>query len=151
MKHNRTTLRNGAAMAEFVDFHHVPDHQREIDARLVNWARWCCGSSGGYASSCHPMFRGYRDGYWQPAVSGGAPVDVADAVMVQKTLAHLPEKNRCAVQWCYVVRNAPAQCARDLAVSRPGLLQLIIDGRDMLKNRLPLANRKASVHIIAPT
>lgn len=121
-------------MIEPVDFHHVPERQREIDAKLVNWARWC--RTGGGGSQVLPMFRGYRDNYFELPGAAMEPINVPQAVEVQKVMARVPEKNRIAVQWCYIIKSNPVRIARGLAVSREGLLLLITDGRDMVKNRL---------------
>jgi DNA-directed RNA polymerase specialized sigma24 family protein len=119
-------------MIEAVDYNHVPAHQRGIDERLTNWAKWCRASGG---RTVHPMFRGYRDNYWQ-AEPMPDYVSTIDATEVQKTMAHVPERQRIAVQWCYVIKSNPARMARELGVSRAGLLELINEGRTMISNRL---------------
>lgn len=127
--------RNDAAGA--VDFSHVPSHQDAIHDRLINWARWC--QSGAGRGKVLPMFQGYRDNYWEIPAAKASPINVPDAVMVQKTMAHVPEKHRLSVQWCYVYRNSPMRVCQALGVSRDGLMRLINDGRDMVKNRLCVA------------
>lgn len=116
-----------------VDFNHVPANQADINDRLINWARWCHSGSG--RGGVLPMFRGYRP-YIYPERDVSIPIDSKDAVEVQKTMAHLPERHRLAVQWCYVVRNNPMRMCNHLVVSRSGLMALITDGRTMVKNRL---------------
>jgi DNA-directed RNA polymerase specialized sigma24 family protein len=119
-------------MNEAVDYNHVPAHQEAIHDRLVNWAKWCRSSGG---RTVHPMFRGYRDNYWE-AQPLPDYVSTIDATEVQKTMAHLPEKHRLAVQWCYVIKSSPPRMARELGTSKYGLLELINEGRTMISNRL---------------
>ena len=137
-------------MTEPVDFHHVPERQREIDAKLVNWARWC--EPGRANWGIQPMFRGYRP-YLYPEIPASTPIDVVQAVGVQKTMAHVPPSNRHALHWFYIYRDNPSKIARNLAVSRDGLLQLVTDGRDMVKNRLtvdkPMCILTSNVSIFA--
>jgi hypothetical protein len=48
----------------------------------------------------------------------------------------LPEKNRWAIQWSYAFPFIRVEkVCRVLAVNRPGLGELVHDGRSMLKNR----------------
>lgn len=121
-------------MTGIIDYNHVPERQSAIHDRLVNWARWCSGGGGG--ASVLPMFRGYRDNYFELPGAAQSPINAPEAVEVQKTMAHLPEKHRTAVQWCYVYRNNPVRMCQRLGVSRQGLLDLVDEGRDMVKNRL---------------
>jgi DNA-directed RNA polymerase specialized sigma24 family protein len=118
----------------YVDFHHVPEHQREIDARLANWGRWSMNRSAGGMVS--PMFRLYRstDASQQYGQLCADPVDARDAVKVQKAMAHIASRNRLALSWCYIRRNNPRKAAMTLGVSLQGLMELILDGRTMLRN-----------------
>lgn len=115
-----------------VDFSHVPSNQTEIHDRLENWAKWCRGSG---SRNVHPMFRHYRDNYWEdkPAPTY---LNTLDAAEIQKTMAHIPERNRIAVQWCYVQRSNPPRVCLALGVSKAALLGLITEGRTMVENRL---------------
>lgn len=121
-------------MKRDVDFAHVPSHQHEVDERLINWARWCRPN---HRASVLPMFRLYKP-YLYPERGASSPIDSKEAVEVQKCMAYLPEKHRYAVGWCYVIRSNPARAARDLGVSTQGLMDLINQGRDMVKNRLAM-------------
>lgn len=84
------------------------------------------------------MFRGYRSHAWQwerpePQIQ----INTLDAHETERAVCSLPEKHRRAIQWAYVFQYIPPNAIRrELAVTRDGLMQLIIDGRDMLKNRL---------------
>lgn len=119
-------------MLMIVDFNHVPTNQIAIHDRLVNWAKWARGSRG---SNVHPMFRQYRNDYWEPAPPQSS-ADVLDAVKIQKVMKDIPEKQRIAVQWCYIARSNPTKAAKDLATSKSGLMELINDGRTMISNRV---------------
>lgn len=119
-------------MLMIVDFNRVPADQLEIHDRLINWAKWARGSRG---SNVHPMFRQYRNDYWEPAAPQSYS-DTLDAVKVQKVMKDVPEKHRIAVQWCYIARSNPTKACKDLGVSKAGLMELIDDGRAMIRNRL---------------
>lgn len=119
----------------YVDFHEVPPHQREIDARLTNWGRWSLNR--GMGVDCSPMFALYRsaDPLRQYASASADPVDRIDAQFVQKAVGHLPSAHRLALCWCYIRRNNPTGAARTIGTSLVGLKRLIDDGRQMLVNR----------------
>lgn len=119
----------------YVDFHKVPPHQREIDARLANWGRW--SHNRGSGADCSPMFALYRsaDPLRQYASASADPVDRIDAQYMQKAVGRLPSAHRQAVAWCYIRRNNPANAARTIGTSLAGLKKLIDDGRQMLINR----------------
>lgn len=120
-------------MTQQIDFDAVSPAHRDIDARLRNWARWVKGGNGG--RDVHPMFRQYRPDNWEREVSAHEPVDALRAADMQKAVGKLPEKNRHALGWVYVIGGSPRQQAQKLAVSMAGLYGLIVDGRQMLINR----------------
>jgi DNA-directed RNA polymerase specialized sigma24 family protein len=120
---------------EAIDFHAVEPHQREMDARLSNWAAWCNGGWGGPETS--PMFRMVPP---PPRVRGEIAysvqvVDKVDAAKIAKAVFQLPEKNRKAVHWSYIRPVSPAKKCRDLGTTMEGLYQFLRDGRQMLINR----------------
>lgn len=115
-----------------VDFAYVPANQYDIHDRLLNWAKWAKGSG---ARSVHPMFRQYRNDYWEPTPAASY-ADTIDALAVQKTMKDVPEKHRLAVQWFYIARSNPQRMCRELGVTKAALADLVIDGRNMVKNRL---------------
>ena len=122
------------AKVHSVDFHYVSDAHLAIDARLQEWARWVRVRPAGWQS--HPMFKQYRSHAWQwhrPEYK--TPVNTLEAHEMEKAVAKLPDKHRAAIRWSYVFSNNPIQMARRLAVSREGLLSLVVDGRSMLINR----------------
>lgn len=128
-------LRRERPTREFVDFHHVEPHQRDIDKRLANWARWCNGSTARMVS---PMFRLTPP---PPRVRAdmayqiGDVVDSADAVKVAKGVAALPEYHRLALNWNYIKPVAPRRACQTLGTTMEGLARLVRDGRQMLINR----------------
>ena len=82
------------------------------------------------------MFRQYRSHAWQwerPTVRDA--VNVPEAVEMEKAVSQLPEKHRTAIRWSYVFPGSPLKMARELAVSKEGLLLLEQQGRTMLVNR----------------
>lgn len=122
---------------EDIDMHSVPEHQRAIHERLVNWARWV-EVRPHYAMS--PMFRimGYRSNSRQWHAPEIRPmVDLLDALAVEKTMRHLPEKNRTALQWHYLYACLHlGKVCKFIGVSKEGLQKLVVDARQMVDNRL---------------
>lgn len=116
-----------------VDFNHVPASQLEIHDRLANWAKWCKPC---HHSSVLAMFKGYRPYLYPESGSGGIPVNSLQAAEVQKVMKDIPEKQRIAVQWCYILRTGPTKMCRELGVNKEGLMELINQGRTMISNRL---------------
>ena len=119
---------------DHIDYFLVPDGQLAIHEALSNWARWVRVRPHGWQVS--PMFRQYRSHNWQwerPTVPD--PVNIPEAVDMEKAVSLLPEKHRMAVRWSYVMQGHPARMARELGVSKQGLLDLVNAGRLMLRNR----------------
>jgi hypothetical protein len=122
---------------QFVDFNHVPPHQAEIDARLVNWARWSMSRHDrGALPKTSPGFQLYRStGLWDGRTAIPDAVDGIDAQRLQKGVSALPGPHRLAISWCYIKRSNPRRAASDLGQTMDGLRRLILDGRTMLINR----------------
>jgi DNA-directed RNA polymerase specialized sigma24 family protein len=119
---------------EHVDFFLVQDRHLGIHEALSNWARWVRVRPHGWQVA--PMFRLYRSKAFQwhmPEIR--EPVNIPEAVEMEKQVSQLPEKQRAAVRWAYVACGHPAKMARELGVSKQGLLDLIDTGRTMLVNR----------------
>ena len=122
---------------EHVDFFLVRDEHLGIHAALENWARWVRVRPHGWQVA--PMFRQYRpanptEGWWDRR-EPMPMTDVPAAVEMEKAVSLLPEKHRTAIRWAYVFTGHPARMARDLGVSKQGLMDLVSAGRTMLKNR----------------
>lgn len=115
-----------------VDFTQVKPEHESIHDRLLNWARWCKGSKG---QNVHPMFRQYRNDYWEPAPTPTSS-NVIDAVEVQKIMKDIPEAHRIALQWFYVVKCGPRKVCMALGESMAGLETLLHNGRAMAGNLL---------------
>lgn len=118
-----------------IDFHAVEPHQREMDRRLHNWARWCRGSTAPMTS---PMFRMTPP---PPRVRGemaylqADTVDRMDAQKVAKEVASLPQSHRAAINWHYVKPVSPKRACQAIGCTMDGLAKLVRDGRQMLINR----------------
>lgn len=117
-------------MKDGIDFNVIKPEHEAIHQRLENWARWCKGSNSG---NVHPMFRQYRNGYWEPAPTPTSS-NVIDAVEVQKIMKDIPEPQRIAIQWFYVKPGSPKKVCFALGVNKRDLLELIHQGRTMMKN-----------------
>ena len=113
-----------------IDFNVIKPEHMNIHKRLDNWARWCKGSNSG---NVHPMFRQYRNGYFE-ATPAASYSDTVDAVAIQKAMKDIPEPQRIALQWFYVKPGSPARVCMALGVSKLDLLELIHQGRAMMKN-----------------
>lgn len=120
---------------ETVDYNHVPAHHKAVHERLENWRRWVIVRPHGWQTA--PMFRLYQSKarQWEAPVIQN-PVNTLDAVMLEKAVAALPEKQRDAIRWSYVHCGSPLAMARTLAVSKQGLADLVDSGRTMLRNRI---------------
>lgn len=120
-------------MRDSIDFHFVPPHQKAMDERLINWARYVRDDQ---VVETQPMFRSYRStDVWVHEAT--VPVDSLDGHRIEKAVSHLPEKHRAAIRWAYVFRGAPWRIRRQLGVTDLGLCDLIVTARQMLINRLP--------------
>jgi DNA-directed RNA polymerase specialized sigma24 family protein len=119
---------------EMVDYFVVRDDHLEIHERLNQWARWVRVRPHGWQVA--PMFRQYRSKAWQWERPEPKPqTNIPEAVEMEKAVSSLPEKHRTAIRWVYVVCDGPGRVARELGVSKQGLMDLIDAGRTMLRNR----------------
>jgi hypothetical protein len=119
---------------DFVDFVTVADSHLGIHERLTNWARWVAVRPHGWQVA--PMFRQYRSHAWQwHERIIQTPVNVPEAVEMEKAVSQLPEKHREAIRWHYVFNDSPVRIARRLAVTKQGLADLVGSARSMLINR----------------
>lgn len=120
---------------DFVDFNHVPDHHKAIHERLENWRRWVTVRPHGWQTA--PMFRMYQSKarQWEAPVIQ-RPINTIDAMLMEKAIFQLPEKNRDAIRWNYVYCGNPVAMAQRLGVSKQGLALLVDVGRTMLGNKV---------------
>jgi hypothetical protein len=113
-----------------IDFNVIKPEHEDIHQRLENWGKWCKGSTHG---NVHPMFRQYRNGYFE-ASPARSTSDTVDAVAIQKAMKDIPEPQRIAIQWFYVKPGSPNKVCFALGVNKRDLLELIHQGRTMMKN-----------------
>lgn len=119
-----------------VDYHRIdPDHAA-IHERLQNWRRWVSGKNIAWAS--HPMWKHLKAKEEFLTRERGeyhiAP-NLQDAHEIEKAVSMLPEKHRFAIRWWYVYSGNPLKAARQAAVSKARLSELVKEGRQMLINR----------------
>lgn len=117
-------------MSEPIDFNRIKPEHMAIHARLDNWGRWCRGSRSG---NVHPMFRQYRNDYFEPTPAA-TYADTLDAVAIQKAMKDIPERQRIALQWFYVKPGSPRRVCAALGESNAGLLEVLHQARTMMKN-----------------
>lgn len=81
-----------------------------------------------------PMFRLYRSKD-ESANASGNRCDELSALQTQRAFVRLPESHRHAIGWyyCFAWVN-PGRVQRNLGLTRNGLAQMVIDGRQMLQN-----------------
>jgi len=115
------------------DFHTVRPEHYAIHDRLLNWARWVDPGRGWGRGRVLPMFKDHRNGYEQSSPKEMDPLDGQD---LEKDMRHLPEKVRKAIKWAYLDWWKPVKRIRgELGVTSERLIELIHEGRTMLKNR----------------
>ncbi len=116
-----------------IDFEYVEPHQRDIDGDLRNWA---LDQRNGIRQNVAAGFSQYQS---PPGVrrERGSPISVdhGAAVMLNKEIIKLPERNRLALHWCYVKKSSPKTGCKTCGTTAQGLYQLIRDARQMLINR----------------
>lgn len=118
-----------------VDFHYVEDHQKDIDAKLMNWARWVTPRAPSWISPTWRMTRSNARQWHQPELR--ETCDVIGAMLLEKMVCALPEPQRAAIRWHYVVKCSPSKASRSLGLTNDGLYKAVRDGRQMLINRSP--------------
>lgn len=117
----------------YVDFNAVPEAHRQIDARLVNWGRWCHGS---VARQVSPMFRMVppepKDSA-QARMETGDRIDHLDAAKIHAAVIHLPLQHRGVLNWVYVKPwMTPKKACQVIGTSLVELGRLLTDSRNML-------------------
>ena len=120
----------------YVDFSAVPEEHKSIDARLVNWGRWCHGS---VARQISPMFRMVPPepkGSAQARAETQEPVDHLDAAKIHAAVIDLPLPHRSVLNWVYVKPwMAPRKACQLIGTSLVELGRLLTDSRQMLLAR----------------
>lgn len=135
-----------------VDFFEVRPEHLAVHERLEEWGRWVKVRPFGYWQ-VGPMFRQYRpDGREERARRRDprpAAVNVPEAMEIEQAVSGMSEQKREALRWYYywtrihpleakAVGKDPGLLAttRRIGVSKQGLLDLIHQGRTMLRNRV---------------
>lgn len=116
-----------------VDFHHVEDHQKDIDAKLMNWARWVTPRAPSWVSPMFRMAKSNSRQWHQPEIR--ETCDIIGAMLMEKEVCKLPEPHRAAIRWHYVIKCGPVKACRALGLTTEGLAKTVRDGRQMLINR----------------
>jgi hypothetical protein len=115
-----------------VDFHHVDDRHKAIHARLLNWSRWVTPSS---PTAICPMFKQAKSNAWQwhtPEIR--ETVDTQDALKVERMVCGLPDKERLAIKWAYIIRCQPSKAWQAIGTNESGLYKLLCLARQILLN-----------------
>lgn len=117
-----------------IDIGRVPEHQKHIHERLVNWAMYV---KPGQSANISPMFRQCKSNAFQWHPPEYRPTcDTQDGHLVEKAVCKLPKQNRDAIVWWYVYRFGELKARKMLGTTQAGLDRLVIDGRSMLANIL---------------
>ena len=120
------------------DFSRIPTRQDAIHLRLERWARWVRVTPKPWA--LHPMWRHARTSrQWDEHPHSPEATNTLEAHETERAVAFLPAAHRMALRWAYVYPFiSPWKMQRELAVSASTLERLLVDGRDMLANRLKI-------------
>jgi DNA-directed RNA polymerase specialized sigma24 family protein len=120
---------------EHVDYFIVQDGHLAIHRRLEAWASWVRVRPHGWQVA--PMFRQAQSNWrqWHAPELRVQP-NIPEAVEMEKAVSLLPDKQRTAVRWAYVLCDNPGRMAQKLGVNRQGLYDLVSQARTMLKNRM---------------
>ena len=122
-------------MSRYVDFNAIEEKHRAIDKRLCNWAAWAVVHGSRFVS---PMFRQYRSDESFDDVHDQQrplPIDVSDALKIERAVVQLPENHKLATVWFYRIKCQPVRACKAIGVTRDGLAGLVRDSRSMLINR----------------
>ena len=120
-----------------IDLNHIQPRHDEINIRLEQWAKWVRVRPQQWFVA--PMFRGYisKARLWDIDPYIPVQINTLEAHETEKCVSFLPCKHRDAIRWWYVFPFVhEARVRVELAVTRDGLVSLLDQGRDMVKNRL---------------
>lgn len=130
----------------YIDYQYIAPEHATIHERLQNWRRWV--SVKGLAWTAHPMWRHLKEKEALESHERGEysiPPNSLDAHDMEKLVALLPEKHRFAIRWWYVYSGNPLKAAKQAAVSKERLAELVKEGRTMLINRTGACDGKKNV------
>lgn len=93
--------------------------RKDIGLRLENWARWCKSSRRRESDCmtgliCHRMQESKLGNVW----SGHQErfIDNDDAMLIERGMREMPEKQRLLLVWCYIRNAAPEIVCRNLDI-----------------------------------
>ena len=132
-----------------VDFHHVDPNQKDMDAKLINWASWVRPRAPNWVS---PMFRQSQSNSRQwhtPEIR--QTCDVIGAQAMEKAVFYLPESHRTAIRWHYVFPVSPAKVCRALGVSMDGLAELAAHPNQLESHRPSIQSGLAAIERVLPS
>ena len=121
----------------YVNYNEVLPEHEAIHSRLENWRRWV--GANGQKWTAHPMWKHLKELEAKEARARGEvsiPVNTLDGHLIEKAVSALPEKHRFALRWWYVFSGNPLRAAREIAVTKERLAEIVKEGRTMLKNRI---------------
>lgn len=114
-----------------IDFFHVEPHHLPIHDRLLEWGR---AQNNTPRSSAAPMFAGFESSASakMQRETPRPPVDVASVAKTNEHIRALGERHRKAVHWFYSLNKPPAFGMRYINCTKPELLSLVVDARQLL-------------------
>lgn len=126
------------------DFSAIPTRQDAINLRLEQWARWVRVTPKAWGTQ--PMFRFAKSNsrQWEESPVIHEALNTLECHEIERAVSMLPAKHRDAIRYVYVYPQIHInKILRELSVQPDTLQKLIVDGRDMLRNRLQinLANK----------
>lgn len=125
----------------------------EICDLLENWARWLRSRAG--ADTCDSVEGGYRRPYrpddcptgfgdWSPSPPAhyNNPVNLHQALAVERVMPRVPDRHRRALRLFYVKREAPKRVCQRLGLRLVEWEGFLGYAHAMVKNLLTLAENK---------
>jgi hypothetical protein len=127
--------------------------QVDVVAELENWGRWVRGGHGGI-SQCESIEGNYRrrrvpgetDYGWgdyltePPPADPPPPIDVLQALAVERTMRFLPRPHRIALKLKYVRKLSPDRICGRLAIPYDMWEVFLLHAQLLVKNRLTREN-----------
>ena len=134
-------------MKFIVDYSFVPPRQDAVHIRLEEWAKWVRVSPKPWATQ--PMWRNAKTPrQWDIDPTIHRTLNTLECSEMERAVSILPDKHRGSIRWCYVYSYIPdTAIRREYGLTREALAKMIVDGRDMLANRLKqkLVDKRESV------
>jgi hypothetical protein len=136
-------VREPRAVQAPVDFSYVPEEQRPMDLRLLNWALWCTDKtrqqvSAGFSGVKTDEFHFDKSARRVYGSGSGVSVNVLDAQAIARAIGAFAENPRTAryplvLTWFYLRRCHDARGTADrVCLSVRGLAEAVIQARAAL-------------------